>query len=61
MRFGVDELLGELDVGDALGGHHQAEVYALEQEGGSLLQTAGDAVLTDQCPVPGQPALLPVL
>ena len=39
--LGVDELLGEPDVGHALGGHHQAEVYALEQEGRAVPQAAG--------------------
>lgn len=42
MGFGIDVLLGHLDVGDLLGRHHEAEVHAFEQEDAAVLQAAGD-------------------
>lgn len=61
MRLGIDKLLRQLNEGDPPGGHHQAEVYTLEQKDGSVLQAAGDRVLADESPVPGQPVLAGVL
>lgn len=61
MRLGVDVLFRHLDVGDLLGRHHQAEVYALEQEDGAVLQAAGDRRLADERPLTGQPAVAAVL
>lgn len=61
VRLGVDVLLGHLDVGDLLGRHDQAEVHALEQEDGSVLQAAGDRRLTDERPLARAPVVPAVL
>lgn len=61
VRFGVDVLLGHLDVGDLLERHYQAEVHALEQEDGSVLHATGDRRLTDERPLTGSPVVPAVL
>lgn len=61
VRLGVDVLLRQLDVGDPPARHHQAEVHALEQEDGTVLQAAGERVLADQRPLAGQPVVPAVL
>lgn len=61
MRLGVHELLGEFEERDLLGGHHQAEVLALEHEDHAVLEAVGHRLLADQRPLLGQPALLVVL
>lgn len=53
MGLWVDELFGELDVGDLLDGDHQAKVFALEYKYSALLQAAGDGGLTDEGPLAG--------
>lgn len=57
MRLGVDVLFRHLDVGDLLGRHHQAEVHALQQEDGAVLQAAGDGRLADERPLTGPPVV----
>lgn len=61
VRLGVDVLLSQSDVRDALDGHSQAKVQTPQEELRPILYAAGDRSLADQSPLVSHPALRAVL